>query len=83
MADDKPVTMTTFKRADGEMIYGEYGWVADLEYFEEERYDQTGVKIVKEVWVRTEVEEIHLHPPECYSCEKPWHGEVCYEEPDE
>lgn len=80
MAD---VTMTTYKRADGELIWGDYAHVSDLEFFEEERYDQAGVKIVKEVWVRSEVEEIHLHPDECYSCEKPWHGEVCDEEPDE
>ena len=81
MAD---VTMTTYKRADDELVYGEYGWVTDLEYFEEERYDQAGVKIIKEAWVRTEVEEIHLHPDDCWWCMKPWHGEgYCDQEPDE
>lgn len=77
------VTMTTYRRADGELIYGEYGWVADIEYFDDQRLDMEGVKIVREVWARTEVEEIHLHPDECFVCDRPWHGETCDEEPDE
>ena len=80
MAD---VTMTTYKRADGEPIWGEYDHVYDLEYFDDDRYDQMDTVVVKEVWVRTEVEEIHLHREDCFFCEKPWHGEVCDEEPDE
>lgn len=76
-----PVVMTTYKRADGEDVWGEYGWVVNLEFFEDEAADHEGVKIVREVWTRTEVEEIHLHPDECCVCEKPWHGETCDEEP--
>lgn len=81
MADT--VTMTTYKRADGELIWGDYAHVGDLEFFEDETFTMEGVKIVREVWTRTEVEEIHLHPDECFVCERPWHGETCDEEPDE
>lgn len=40
-------TMTTYKRADGELIGGEFGWVADPEYFED---DDEPTQIVEEVW---------------------------------
>lgn len=80
---DPPATMTTYKRADGEAVYGEYEWVADLEFFEDEAGYQEGVRVIKEVWVRSEVEEIHLHPEECFMCERPWHGEHCDQEPED
>jgi len=76
-------TMTTYRRADGELVGGDYGWVADLEWFEEDEWGLEGVKVVKEVWTLTVTEEIHLHPEECWSCEKPWHAETCNEEPEE
>lgn len=80
---DPPETMTTYKRADGEMIWGEYAHVGDLEFFEDEARDQEGVKIIKEVWTLDESEEIHLHPEDCFMCERPWHGEQCDQEPED
>ncbi len=47
-------TMTTYKRADGECV-GDYGWVTDLEFFED---DWEPSQLIKEVWVRQSVEEI-------------------------
>lgn len=47
MSPDEARTMTTYKRYDGEMVAGEYGWVADIEFFED---DDEPTKVVKEVW---------------------------------
>lgn len=47
MTPDSTRTMTTYKRYDGELIAGEYGWVADVEFFED---DDEPTKVVKEVW---------------------------------
>jgi len=76
-------TMTTYRCADGELVGGDYEWVVDLEWFKEDEWGLEGVKVVKEVWTLTATEEIHLHPEECWSCEKPWHAETCNEEPEE
>ena len=45
---EPPRSMTTYKRADGEPIAREYGWVTDLEYFEED-YEPT--KYICEDWL--------------------------------
>ena len=39
--------MTTYRRADGELIAGEYGWVAELDWFE---MDDEPTEYVEEVW---------------------------------
>lgn len=38
---------TTYKRVDGEEICGEFGWVADLEYFDG---DDEPTELIKEEW---------------------------------
>lgn len=43
--------MTTYKRADREMIAGEYGWVTEMESVEAEAYDaHESIEFVEEVW---------------------------------
>lgn len=39
--------MTTYRRVDGEGIWGEFGWVTDLEFFED--CDEP-LKVLEEVW---------------------------------
>ena len=46
MSDEK--TMTTYKRADGQMI-GDFGWVADREYLEDDDYYEPE-EYVQETW---------------------------------
>lgn len=44
-------TMTTYKRADGEMIAGEYGWVTEMESVAAEAEDaEESIEFVEEVW---------------------------------
>lgn len=59
--------MTTYKRADGELISGEYGWVGDIEYFDDDEH-YTPVEIVEEVWERTASRTFWRFPP-LYTCE--------------
>ena len=73
----EPTTRTTYRRADGELIWGEYSYVHDLEFFEDEQHCD-GVDLIKEVWVLQETTPFNLHPDECHYCWKPWHGdELC------
>ena len=44
---DPVKTWTTYKRADGELICNEYGWVGHLEYFED---DDDPTELIEEVW---------------------------------
>lgn len=74
--------MTTYRMADGSYVYGDYERVGDTEWFEEDAY-YGAVEVVRDVWVLKESTALTFHPEECPSCEKPWHGEGCTEEPDE
>ena len=65
--------MTTYKRADGEMIGDEYGWVADLDYFD---FDDYPVELVEEVWERRTVRTFWHMPSVLYDC----HHEDCDED---
>jgi hypothetical protein len=38
----------TYKRADGKPIWGEYGWVDDLEFFEGDDWDY--LEVTEETW---------------------------------
>lgn len=40
-------TMTTYRRADGELIMGDYGWMGSLDWIE----DEDTFDVVEEVWV--------------------------------
>lgn len=48
------VTMTTYKRADGEAIYGDYTFMCGDEWATD---DSDPVVVRKEVWVRQSVED--------------------------
>jgi len=52
-------TMTTYRREDGEYICGEYSFVTELEWFED---DDESTELVKETWVLVSSE--HLTYPE-------------------
>src|SRR5688500_2079982 len=76
----EPSFTTTYRRADGDLIQGDYGWVAHIEFFEDL---DAPVDIVKETWERTSVETITLKPAwwvadPCDNC-----GESIAEHPDD
>lgn len=50
----------TFERADGELIGGEFGWVSDVEYFD----DDGPTKLVRKRWQLIEVEELTVNEEE-------------------
>lgn len=60
-----PAEMTTYKRADGELI-SDYGWVGDLDYFDDDYCDP--VELVEEVWERKSVRTFWHLPSRLYSC---------------
>ena len=60
-ADD--YDLTTYKRADGEMIADEFGWVADIDYFED--LDEP-IKLVREDWRR--IKRIEFWHPDFGHC---------------
>jgi len=57
--------MTTYRRADGEPI-GDYSWVTELDFFDEE---DERTELIVEVWHRVAVDTIEVGPswtcPEC------------------
>lgn len=60
-------TMTTYRRADGELIGGEYAFVADAEWFFDSDDD---VELVKEVWQLVTRETVALGGPGlCPACQ--------------
>lgn len=80
---------TTYKIADGSLVWGEYEWVGELQFFEE--VDEP-VTLLKETWVCVSREQIVVGPkPGCPNCggEMPvedddaartFCSEACYEE---
>ena len=59
--EDGTVTMTTYRRADGESTAGEFDWVTQLEWFED---DDEPTDLIKETWVRVASEPITVNPRE-------------------
>lgn len=58
---DVTVCMTTYKRADGELLAGDYGWVTDLDALDD---DEAPVEVVRETWIRTSTRTIwHIADP--------------------
>jgi len=51
-------TWTTYCRADGEMIYGDYSFVTELEWFEED-YEPTS--LVQQTWQLVETTQITVN----------------------
>lgn len=63
------VGMATYKRADGEPIAGEYAFVTDREYVEDEAYYAEGpVEFVEQVWEL--VGERRFTLPKCAQCDE-------------
>ena len=59
--EDGTVTMTTYRRADGEFIAGDFEFVMQLEWFETD-YEPTD--LIKETWVRVAAEPITVNASE-------------------
>ena len=55
VVEEGPPTMTTYKRVDGELICGEFGFVGELEWFED---DDEPTELIKEVWIRQSIENV-------------------------
>lgn len=60
----EPTRITTYKQADDGLVWGEFGWVTDLEFFDD--HDGDPIELVKEVWVRESIETITHHPTPCF-----------------
>ena len=56
---DEMERRVTFRMADGSLIYGEYDYVHDTEYFE--GADEP-VEVIREVWHRTNKRPFTIHP---------------------
>lgn len=56
---DEAHTMTTYRMADGDLVSGEFGWVANTEYFED---TEEPVELIKEVWVLQVAEDLTIFP---------------------
>lgn len=69
-AVSKPSITTTYKRVDGEEI-GDYGWVSELDWFED---DDAPIELVEEHWERTGVRRFWHLPQVWGGCEIEWPG---------
>lgn len=49
MADDE---MTTYRRVDGELIAGEFAWVTDVDFFDDD-HGLDYLEVIAETWTRT------------------------------
>lgn len=47
---ENPRSMSTYRRSDGELISFQFGWVADVEYFEMDD-DNEPTEYVREDWI--------------------------------
>lgn len=56
---------TTYRHANGELVYGEYATVGDLDYFDDE---DPGVQIIEEVWVLERRRIGTVHDQLCHTC---------------
>jgi hypothetical protein len=63
-------TWTTYKRADGELIAGDYGWICDLDSIEADEYDC--LELVEQTWklVGEQVVKIGRLDRWCASCDE-------------
>src|SRR5689334_4561662 len=53
-------TWTTYKRADGDLVGGEYAWVADIDFFNDEAEEVDCLEIIEERWTLVERRVIKL-----------------------
>ena len=66
MADPEPSFERTYRWADGDEIYGEFGWMTTDDFADEWDGDEPQ-DYIEERWVRTEV-IVHTAFPPVYSC---------------
>jgi hypothetical protein len=64
--DPKPSFTKTYRQADGEAVADEYGWVTDLDYFDDDEYP---VELIEETWERTTVRRFWHVPTTLYTCQ--------------
>lgn len=64
--DLKPSLTKTYRRADGEMVGDEFGWVSSLDHFD---YFDYPVELIEETWERTSVWTFWVIPTSLYACE--------------
>lgn len=57
--------MTTYKRADGELILDEFGWVADIEYFDD---DDEPTQLIEERWQLVSTRKMWAGGTNCWQC---------------
>lgn len=62
----KPSFEKTYRHADGEAVGNEFGWVTDLDYFDD-YYDP--VELIEESWVRMKVRRFWHLPATLYDCD--------------
>jgi len=55
----------TFQFENGDLVYGEYGWVTDFDFFEEH---PEGV-VIRKTWVLVSVERRDLENEPCEDCD--------------
>lgn len=67
MVVSEPEEMTTYHRADGELISGEFSFVTELEWFD---YDEEPTELVEEVWTLKSSRPITVGPT-CDRCDEP------------
>lgn len=65
MGEPNPSFDVTYRRADGEPMHDEYGWLTALDGLEEDEYP---TELVEEVWLRTSVRTFWHIPTALYSC---------------
>ena len=59
--DNDPLeTMITYRLASGDLIYGQYGWVTDSDYFDDVDWP---LEVVRETWQRMDSEPVTFEPP--------------------
>lgn len=70
IGDEAPeaVTMTTYKNADGSHVAGEYAYVTDMAWWEEDDWI-VPTEVIRQEWVQTEAERFWFLPPIFGECE--------------
>lgn len=63
----EPSLTKTYRRADGELVGDDYGWVIGLEWFDD-AWDP--VEIIEEVWTRASVRTFWHMPEPLGSCSR-------------
>lgn len=66
------VMQTTYRRADGELIAGDYSTVTDLDYFDDEAREVDRLEVIEERWMLMGKRTVVLGATErwCYECDE-------------